>query len=550
MYELSILIPARNEMFLKETIEDILKNIRGNTEIIVVCDGDWPVNGIDDNSRLTIVKTGVSIGQRAATNMAAKLSKAKYVMKLDAHCAFDEGFDVKLLEGFKECGDDVTFAPVMKNLHAFDWVCGKCSKNWYQGPTPIKCQDSNCDSQGFYRNMLWKGKPSPNSTAFRFNRDLEFKYWGEYKEKQAGDYVETLSLQGSCFMLTRENYWALDICDESWGSWGGQGAEVALKTWLSGGRVLINKKTWYAHLFRTQGGDFGFPYPNPGKEQKKAKDTLRATFLNDAWPKAKYKLEWLIDRFSPVPEWDQPRPKSDELTKGILFYTDNAQDNTTIGIATRSLLLKAELPIVSVSLKPLNFGNNIVLDLEPGYLTMAKQILAGLESIAVDIVFFAEHDVLYHPSHFNFTPDKKDIYYYNQNIWEVRSEDGHALFKEVQKLSQLCAYRATLIEHFKKRVELLTAQENTDTFKKYVRRMGFEPGTNSRAERVDDLKSESFFSPFPNIDVRHDKNLTPNRWRKEQFKDQRFTRGWTESESVPGWGITKNRFSEVLNGLR
>ncbi len=35
---------------------------------------------------------------------------------------------------------------------------------------------------------------------------------------------------------------------------------------------MINKKTWYAHMFRTQGGDFGFPYPISGRDQKKAQD--------------------------------------------------------------------------------------------------------------------------------------------------------------------------------------------------------------------------------------------------------------------------------------
>jgi len=35
-YDLSILIPARNEMFLARTIEDILKNSEGKTEVIFV----------------------------------------------------------------------------------------------------------------------------------------------------------------------------------------------------------------------------------------------------------------------------------------------------------------------------------------------------------------------------------------------------------------------------------------------------------------------------------------------------------------------------------
>lgn len=30
---------------------------------------------------------------RAATNYAARLASGRYFMKVDAHCAFDEGFD-------------------------------------------------------------------------------------------------------------------------------------------------------------------------------------------------------------------------------------------------------------------------------------------------------------------------------------------------------------------------------------------------------------------------------------------------------------------------
>ena len=37
--DLSIIIPSRNEMFLKRTIEDIIKHKRGNTEIIAGLDG-------------------------------------------------------------------------------------------------------------------------------------------------------------------------------------------------------------------------------------------------------------------------------------------------------------------------------------------------------------------------------------------------------------------------------------------------------------------------------------------------------------------------------
>ena len=113
-----------------------------------------------------------------------------------------------------------------------------------------------------------------------------------------------MSLQGSFFMLTREKYWELNICDsDTFGSWGSQGIEVACKTWLSGGRVVVNHDTWYAHLFRTKGGDFGFPYPNSGSKAQKAKKLAKDIFFNNKWDKAIRPLSWLVEKFWPVKGW-------------------------------------------------------------------------------------------------------------------------------------------------------------------------------------------------------------------------------------------------------
>ena len=102
MMDLSILIPARNEEFLKRTVEDILANIEGNTEIIVVLDGYK--TDVPKDKRIRVIYNPESVGQRAGTNQACKLSKAKYIMKCDAHCAFDKGFDRKMIEAFREVG--------------------------------------------------------------------------------------------------------------------------------------------------------------------------------------------------------------------------------------------------------------------------------------------------------------------------------------------------------------------------------------------------------------------------------------------------------------
>jgi hypothetical protein len=122
------------------------------------------------------------------------------------------------------------------------------------------------------------------------------------KDKAEKGITETMSLQGSCFMLTREKYWELGICDESLGSWGNQGIEIACKTWLSGGRLLCNHKTWYAHLFRTQPG-FSFPWGNRESQVQITKKNVKDLFWNNKWDKAIHPVSWLVRRFYPVSGW-------------------------------------------------------------------------------------------------------------------------------------------------------------------------------------------------------------------------------------------------------
>ena len=527
--DLSVLIPARNEEFLARTVQCVLDAIEADTEIIVVLDGAPANPPLPDGVR--VIELDQSIGQRAATNLAARHSEAKYVMKLDAHCSVGQGFDRIMME---DMHDNWTMVPMMYNLHAFDWVCQSCKQRKYQGPTPDACQ--RCGGK-MEREILWRAKPRPETTAMCFDSDLKFQYWRKYKRRQQGDLVETMSILGACWLLTRDKYWELNICDEGHGGWGQQGTEVACKTWLSGGKLICTKKTWFAHLFRTQGGDFGFPYPLSGSAVQKARDHSKKLWIEGTWPKAIHPLSWLIEKFAPVPDWEPPPPEN--LTKGLLYYTDNRL-NPRIAQAVQKQLEQHRngYDLVSVSLKPIDFGQNIVIDAERGNETMFKQILAGLEASTADVIFFTEHDVLYHPSHFDFVPPREDTFYYNQNVWRVNAKTGHALFHYTSSTSGLCAYRKLLLEHYRKRVQKVAEVG-------FSRRLGYEPGTHNRAERVDDYESATWMSPQPNIDIRHDKNLTQSRWRKEQFRNQRYTRGWQEAEEVPGWG----KFEEVLDGI-
>jgi glycosyltransferase involved in cell wall biosynthesis len=531
--DLSVIIPARNEEWLPETINSTLKAIRGDTEIIVLLDGYWPEKGIVDDPKLKLVHYGESIGQRAATNQGVKLSEAKYIMKLDAHCSLDEGFDVKLMADMQY---DWTVIPRMYNLHVFDWQCLKCNNQTYQGPKPVKCD--KCDNTtDFEKKVIWQPRWNRMSDFARFDSSLHFQYWNDYKNRPEakGDICDTMCQIGACWMMDRNRYWELGGLDEAHGSWGQMGVEISCKTWLSGGRQVVNKKTWFSHLFRTQPG-FGFPYPNPGVLQ--AREYSKKLWIENKWEGAKHKLPFIIEKFSPVPEWSDSKNKS--LKKGIVYYTDNACNKDILEIGQKNLnQLCVGFDIVTVSLKPMEFGRNIVLPLERGHLTMFKQILAGLEASTADIVYLCEHDVMYHPSHFDFVPMRKDVFYYNENTWKVDSASGQALFYYCKQTSGCCAYRSLLIEHYRKRVERVEKEG-------YSRNMGFEPGTRSFPKGIDNYTAEKYFSELPNVDIRHSNNLTPSRWSQDQFRNKNSCLGWTLADEVPGWGKSKGRFNDFL----
>ena len=306
--DLSVIIPARNEIFLQRTIEDVLENSEADTEVIAICDGYWPVPPIVDHPKVTIVHHTEPIGQRAATNEGARISQAKFIMKADAHCAFGKGFDRILME---DCRFKWTMIPMMYNLNAFDWKCNACGHQVYQGNKPEECNKCG-KSEDFEMVMVWKpreGKPA--TFSWRFDNNMQFQYWRKHRKRAEaqGDLVETLSFIGACFFIHRKRFWRLGGLDETHGSWGQFGTEIACKTWLSGGTLITSKKTWFAHMFRTgnfKGSGFNgstWPYEINQKQIDFARSYSKDFWLNDKWPKATKPLSWLIDKFKPIPDW-------------------------------------------------------------------------------------------------------------------------------------------------------------------------------------------------------------------------------------------------------
>jgi hypothetical protein len=182
----------------------------------------------------------------------------------------------------------------------------------------------------------WKGRFAPQHSSFCFDSEPHFQYFSEYAKRpetlkmkeETGGFTETMGLQGSCFMCTREKFWELKLSDKELGSWGNQGLQVACDNWLSGGRVLCNHNTWYGHLFRTQGGDFNFPYPQSGRGVQATKQKIWNDIVGMKRPKQKYLVSWLIEKFMPVPGWDDNKIKQlKEQESSLKINATNQQHN-------------------------------------------------------------------------------------------------------------------------------------------------------------------------------------------------------------------------------
>ena len=208
--------------------------------------------------------------------------------------------------------------------------------------------------------------------------------------------------------------------------------------------------------------------------------------------------------------------------------------------AVQERIAESNLPIIAVSLKPVKFGHiNIVWPANPSVMAMFKQITIGLELSRAKYVFLAEHDVLYHNSHWKFTPPRDDTYYYNVNVWRWDyPKDRFITYDGLRSLSGLCANRELLLNHYRKRLEVIKKNGFEDgRDPNWARKMGYEPGKSRKRGGFMDEPIEEWRSEFPNIDIRHRRTITPPKVTLDSFRHK--PEGWLETTmaGIEGWNF-------------
>lgn len=279
---LSVIIPSRNEQFLNKTVDDLLAKAEGEIEIIVVLEGYWPEPALNPDPRVVIIHHGQPQGMRQAINAAAAIARGEYLMKIDAHCMVDEGFDIKLKA---DCEDNWVVIPRRKRLDPENWTFAETHKP---------------DIDYMYLS-------APNNPKDFGGAGLHGRVWDERNSDEAlksVPIVDCMSFQGSCWFMKRNYFYELELMDaENYGIFAQEAQEIGLKSWLSGGKVVVNKNTWYAHLHK--GSKYGRGYFLDIRQLKLGNDYTNKWTTGTAWHKQTKPLSWLIKRFSPVPSWDE-----------------------------------------------------------------------------------------------------------------------------------------------------------------------------------------------------------------------------------------------------
>lgn len=112
----------------------------------------------------------------------------------------------------------------------------------------------------------------------------------------------------------------------------------------------------------------------------------------------------------------------------ILYYTSN-RENPDFEARVRDNILKykGDLPIISISHRPINFGYNICVgDVGVSGFNMFRQVQIGLKEADTKFVLSAEADCLYPPDYFTYIPPREDICYRDSNLYVM--PDRRAFF--------------------------------------------------------------------------------------------------------------------------
>ncbi len=221
---LSCIIPSFKDLNLHKTINSILTNALTDIEIIPVIDG-YKLDNISSDKRVKPVYLTQNVGMRTAINIGVEASKGEHIMRSDEHCMFASGFDKVILETLED-----------------NWIV--TPRRYFLDPVKWEVMEN----KGYldYEKLIIKDTPEM--------KKFSAVKWRERTLERADTAVdETMAMQGSCWFMKR-SWWDKVVNKlqvHGYGNMYQDSTEMVFKTWQANGKLMINKRTWYAHKHRS-----------------------------------------------------------------------------------------------------------------------------------------------------------------------------------------------------------------------------------------------------------------------------------------------------------
>lgn len=252
--KLSVVIPSYKDPYHEKTVRDLLDNseLGDQLEIVSVFDGYWPTWELVEDPRRRVVHLGKNRGMRGAINAGVAVARGEYFMRLDEHCCFGKGYDRILTEA---CKPNEIMTARRFFLDPEQW------KVMDLPPVEHERLDIVNVSEGVRK---FHGKP-----------------WKERDEAQKDVPIsETMAMQGSMWIAQRDFFLKTvgELQTEGYGPLIQDSVEATMKYWKAGGRLMLNKNTWFAHKHRS----FKRTHNN-GTAENPAKQDQGYTYALEQW---------------------------------------------------------------------------------------------------------------------------------------------------------------------------------------------------------------------------------------------------------------------------
>jgi len=282
--KVTVIIPARKELYIRETLKDLYDNAQDEIEVLLFLDGYEPDYKIPRRRGLHIIRHRKPQGMRVCINEGAALATGTFIMKMDAHCTIGPGWDAVLKA---DCADNWIVVP---------------RRYWFDAPTWTVQDKPHVDAMHYmypfahpYRPRL-TGRPCERRKLQQHDQAL----------------VEDMTFQGSLWFMCKDHFTKrIGPMDwQSYGTFGEEPQEIGLRTQLGPweGAIMRNKNTWYAHWSKPGSHWRADPETAGRVTDAEREDSYVYAFdywWNNRWTERTHDFLWLVEKFEPMDAWPE-----------------------------------------------------------------------------------------------------------------------------------------------------------------------------------------------------------------------------------------------------